>query len=139
MTIEDPTLRIGFALLMVIGGVGTALLVFTVLARVVIQYGLDQRAFSVKLFGVLPMVRIRYEDIVDVRVVSGFEATKLAWRYVYSTLRLGNRLTGKGVFITRKALFLKRIAITPDTPEQFVAEILNNARAAAKNAREGCL
>ena len=130
MVIDNPTLRIVVGVLIMLGAVGTALLIFTVLAPVLMQYRLDGRGVSVRLFGLVPIVRVKYENIVDARVVSASEGMKLVWCHVFSTLRLGNRFTRRGVFITCKAGLTFRVGITPADPDQFVAELMDRKAAA---------
>lgn len=81
------------------------------------------RGIEVCLLGLVPAIRIRFEDIIEVRPLS-FRGL-LPWSNTRSTgwLRLGMRFGSGGVLIRKKSGPFKNIVVTPDDIEAFVNEV----------------
>jgi hypothetical protein len=88
--------------------------------RFVYGYRLKNGNIQVTLFHVLPIYRIRIEDIETIRKAS-------AWRELGlfdSTLRMGNRLFGDAVLIGKRKGVVRRVVITPPDANAFVSQVL---------------
>ncbi|MDX2170990.1 MAG: hypothetical protein SF182_28230 [Deltaproteobacteria bacterium] len=132
MTIDNPTLRIAFAAGMVLAGIGVAWVVVPALFQLLIGYAVTDRGLTVRLFHLIPLIAIDGADIAEIKVISGTESVKVAWRHPFSLLRLGNRFTSRGVFIVRRTGVFRRVPITPRDPETFVARV-RACQAGARN------
>lgn len=97
-------------------------------ARYIVRYELGQQMLRIKLFGLLPVRRIKMEDIIEVKVISawtetlpfskGFECAFLCaerWpSYVFKK---------NGVFIRNKAGISRYLILSPKDPEDFTSKI----------------
>lgn len=88
-------------------------------ARRVYGYALTPGGVDVRLFGRVPVYRISTRDVEGV-VVWSPSLTDLT---ALDTLRLGNRIVGTAVVITRRRGFPRRFILTPDEPNAFVAAL----------------
>ena len=96
--------------------------IFTI-RRFVIQYRLTDYSISIRLFGLIPIYRIKLMDITETSCVSLRDLLpwkRLAWRVGGVFL---NRWTSTVVYIRAKRWFLFDILISPDDPEDFVAKL----------------
>jgi len=92
---------------------------FQFLGRYVMNYRLGKRYFLITLFYVIPILAIRYNKIAEVKYFPFKKALvpSMVWRF-------GNRLVGDCALITlRGYAIFKRIIISPNSVEQFIAEI----------------
>jgi hypothetical protein len=88
-------------------------------ARRIYGYALTSAGIEVRLFARFPVYRISLRSVE--RVV--FWSPSLSDLTAIGTLRLGNRLVGTAVVITRRRGFPRRIIITPDNPRAFAAAL----------------
>lgn len=89
---------------------------FQGIGRLFYNYKIEGNAVEFTALGGIPLKRISFNAIEDLREVSLKETLKPD----FSTLRLGNRLFGRIIEIRLKEGFFKRILITPDDPDKFV-------------------
>ena len=110
--------------------IGAAILVaiVIVLNRVLAGYRMAKDSFDVLLFGRLPIVRIRYVDIVGAEVVPMrhflFHANP------FRTVGLGNRMFVRHFVDIQRKGWLNHVMVTPPHPEAFVRELKQRAAAA---------
>lgn len=94
------------------------------LQRYCFNYCLTDDGMEFRLFGSLEIGCVPWTDIVDVRIAKKEEMEQ----YIEDIYRDGlqqrpNRLWGQRVLLKRRSGRAKMIAITPDNPESFVAEV----------------
>ena len=94
------------------------LLMFQLFGRYVLDYALDPDALSIRLFRTLRVMRIRYDDISEVRLQSG-----MGLAFSLFSLHLNNRLLGASLFLRKRGGIYHGVTLTPDNPESFVAEL----------------
>ena len=83
------------------------------------QYRLGDQRFEVKLFGLLPILRIRFSEISEARVMAGPELLN-----PWAGVRFGNRIfAARPVMIRKKRGLIRSLILTPLNPEEFVAEL----------------
>jgi len=91
-----------------------------VLLRYILTYKLSESSVDIVLLNILPIFRIRFDNIVRAEECSPFSPEALdplIWP-------LGNRLWGKCVLIVKRKGFRQRILLTPDNPKVFIEQIL---------------
>jgi hypothetical protein len=99
--------------------------------RIFISYKLTSRAIEVMLCNVIPLKRIPFADVKNVEIVSFKDFLPFVSVRSILTLRLGNRIFGKGVLVTQKSGLFRLSVLTPDNPEEFVRYVAENVRAHA--------
>lgn len=89
-----------------------------VLGKIFVIYVLSEEAIVLKYFRVLPLVKLKYKDLISIRRITPIEATALGNMSVFIS----------GVF--KPLVFIKygqrvtdTVVITPDNPDQFIAEV----------------
>ena len=92
--------------------------------RLVISYEVTQKGIGVLLLGIVPIVRVTYGEMAAAKLVSWNTVLSPRKLGPFATLRLGNRLIGRGVLITRTRGLFKQILISPTNPVKFVEEII---------------
>ena len=86
--------------------------------RYVFSYKLTQTGVDILLFGRIPIMRIPFDDIVEIRTV-GFPGC------LWIGTGLRNRAFGRTVLIRRLGgVFSNSVLITPDHADEFVREVL---------------
>lgn len=105
---------------------------FHVFGRYFMTYRLSDT--HLRIIGVFAFVSIAYKDITDIAVVP----PGTLWRVLLSfdMLRLGNRLWGRAVLIKRRSGLFRQLIITPDSADEFVAQI--KTRMGDKNNYAAC-
>ena len=86
--------------------------------RYIYDYEIEGDRIAVKLFSAIPVMRIRINDILEIRGCSFRELLMPSF-----ALRLGNRVWGKGVVIRKKRGLFRTVIMTPDNPAGFIEEI----------------
>ncbi|WP_247263462.1 MULTISPECIES: hypothetical protein [Pseudomonas] len=92
--------------------------VFQLCGRYLIVYKTTHESIKIEVFG-LPVMRIPYGRIQDVRRISGLESLKPGMR----TLRVGNRIVGGVVRVQKDRGAIRSVLVTPDDPDEFVATV----------------
>ena len=114
---------------------GIWVLIFYYIGRYIISYHIGERSFCIRLFHLLPVLMMHYDEIAEVRQISLAEALVTN---TFLTLRWGNRFRGDIVMITRKRWkFYKYLFITPDDAPQFVHEICGHIGPMKNNGTPG--
>jgi len=85
--------------------------------RLVLTYDLTDRGIDIVALRVVAVMRIPYRDIESIQAVSFRDSLRLD----PFVLRIGNRLVGETVVVSRKSGWFRRVLITPDDPSAFVA------------------
>ncbi len=134
-------------------GVAACALVFwyNVLWRLVIQYRVTDTAFSVRLFGRICLYRARLEDIWEARNITFTDAmlgrthgpseTQGVAGWLSIPLMIPNKIPTRLVLIRKRGGILRDIIITPDSPGEFLEELVasigkkKNANTASADAR----
>ena len=90
--------------------------------RFIYDYRLSDHAVEVLLFGLIPVWNLPFEEIQAIRKVSWRELGigRSAFRRM---LRVGNRLFGQSVLITRKRGWVLHVVVTPKDADGFVSRI----------------
>jgi hypothetical protein len=83
--------------------------------RFVYGYRIEDRDVAIVLFHVLPLYRIPFDNIEEIRKASLPELATGGF-----AMRLGNRLTWQGVLIVKRSGWPRRTVITPSDPDAFV-------------------
>lgn len=83
------------------------------------NYRVNNDRIEFLLFGQLPFFSILLTKDVEVNMVP----LKSTLRTDFSTLRLGNKIFGRVVEIKRGSGLFKRILITPDDADLFIADV----------------
>ena len=100
------------------------ILFIQVAGRYVLNYKVRETGVDVLVLGVIPVKRIPFKNVAEIREVSWRETCRLNEDSLF-TLRIGNRLFGRGVLIRQKRWILRKIILmTPDKPDEFVREVL---------------
>jgi hypothetical protein len=101
---------------------GIATLFFVGLAllplRYIYNYKIEGDRIAVKLFSTMTVMRIRIDDILEIRQCSSRELLMPSF-----ALRLGNRLWGEAVVIRKRRGLFRAIIMTPDNAAGFVEEV----------------
>jgi hypothetical protein len=92
---------------------------FQGIGRYFYNYRVNKDRIEFLLFGQLPFMNITLTKDVIVAEVP----IKSTLFPDFSTLRLGNKVSGRVVEIKREHGFFKRILITPDDTDAFIADI----------------
>lgn len=100
----------------------TALL-FQYGGRYVYNYKIRERSIEIKLFGKIPLKRILFNNIAEIRRTSYRETSPFKIAEMFSTLRFGNRIWGEIVLVRQKKGFIKIVLITPDNADVFIHEV----------------
>jgi hypothetical protein len=95
-------------------------IVFQYTARYVYNYRVNDSGIKIVVLGTLPIIRMPFSDIIEIRKISLKEAL-LANEF--STLRFGNRILGDIVLIRKSKGLFKTIIITPDNSEMFINDV----------------
>lgn len=97
----------------VVGGATVQLLL-----RHIFRYQISSKAIRGLLFGSLPLFSVPLDDVIEVRRCAAREVivTPLAWRW-------GNRIWGSAVLIVRRHGIIRKIFLSPDAPDTFVADV----------------
>ena len=99
--------------------VATALVALVVLClRFIYDYRINDRAIEVLLFRLIPLYRLPFDNIESIKKISLREAGLGGF-----TIRLGNRIMGARLLITKKRGLFKKIIITPDKIDEFINEL----------------
>ena len=93
--------------------------IFGLLRHRLITYRFRDSDFQVAAFGLIPIKVITYKSVAEVREINFIDTFRLS----APPLALGNRLTNKCVLVRRSSGLFKNVIVTPDTPEQFVADL----------------
>ena len=93
-------------------------LTFQCAGRYVYNYQVTDRGIEIVLFGKLPIKRIPFSNIAEVRM--GPTAREML---PFKGIAVGNRVWGQTVLVRQKTGLVKRLFITPDNPEQFVRKV----------------
>ncbi len=99
------------------------------IGRYIINYQIRDTAIEIVYFGIIPIMRIPYNNIAEIRKVTFIEASLM-----FFPLRFGNRFWGTIVAVRKKKGILKIIVITPDNPDRFISETLQHL---PKEAHDG--
>jgi hypothetical protein len=103
--------------------------------RYIVNYRLTPTAVLVLVFGIIPIMRLAYKDISEVRIVRVSDL----WRQpllMFGAVMAGNRfITRAGLVVCRENKLLNLVIITPDNPEEFAREIMSNKRESALKER----
>jgi hypothetical protein len=92
-------------------------------ARYIITYRLADGMIQVLFFGIIPVFVMFISAIIAVRRVSALEIFSNPILLVFAT-KLGNRLwTNQPVLIRYRPWLNRYVIITPDNPDEFVAEV----------------
>jgi len=110
-------------LIIVGGGVVTVLgiLAYLYALRYIVQYRSDNTYLRIKLFGVIPVRRIRIQDIVEIQPLSlspfrrDFRAAPI-WAETWPSYIF----TRTGVMIRKRSGFSRRLILTPRDPDEFM-------------------
>ncbi len=105
-----------------------------VVLRWMIEYRRDPDAVRVVVFRRFPIVTIPYHAIVEVRRVSSDEVLVPRSGVMLAAIRVGNRWTREAVLIVRRKGLRRGVVITPERPDEFVADV--RARAVHLRAEE---
>jgi hypothetical protein len=106
--------------LLILVAVPLLLVFFEIGYRYILTYRLTDTSVLIVLFGLLPVFRVRYDSIEEVKMIPFSEFWKAAFKYQH-VLKFGNRILGGGVLIRRKRKF--PVMISPDDAEEFVREV----------------
>lgn len=90
--------------------------------RFIYGYSIEEHSLNIKLFRTFSIYKIPFRDIIDIRRAKFSDLTPLKNLRSLFILRLGNRIWGNEVIITRKSLS-KQVVITPDDAEAFVRDV----------------
>ncbi len=106
------------------------LLIFTILLvqftmRYIYNYQIRDTAIEIVLFGKIPIRRIPYNNIAEIRKLP-FKVVLPLSIEMFSALSFGNRVWGTGVLVRKKKGMIKQILITPDNPDRFIFETLQH-------------
>ena len=93
-------------------------LVFQFAGRHVYNYRVTDRGVEIVLFGKLPIKRVPFNNIAEVRV-----APTVTEMLPFKGIAFGNRVWGRAVLVRQKRGLIRRLFITPDDPEQFVRKV----------------
>ena len=88
------------------------------------DYAVSDSGVILLLFNKIPVWTIRYESIMDVRLVGFLESGIGGF-----SLRLGSRLVPPYVLIVKKG-GVKKVIITPKEPELFIGKVISKIRQA---------
>jgi hypothetical protein len=88
------------------------------------NYKVRETCIEIALFGKVPLKRMKFNNITEIRKTS-FKET-LPWKSseMYFALRFGNRVWGNMVLVRQKKALIKTILISPDNPDRFIHEVL---------------
>jgi len=96
----------------------------------VYNYRITDVGISIVFFGTIPVMRIYFTDIIQIKKLSYIELlpfNKKTNHGALSALKFGNRLWGETVLIRKyKGLFFKTIVITPDHADNFISEVMRH-------------
>ncbi len=92
---------------------------FQLFARYLYNYKLTDDSIQLIALGAVPVMRIRFADISDVREVS-FGQTLKSGPF---TLRLGNRIIGGFVLVRKRKGLIRSVVLTPDDVPDFLRQI----------------
>jgi len=107
------------SLILILGIVAVVVFVLQYMWRYVFSYKLTQTSVDILLFGRIPIMRIPFDDIVEIRTV-GFPGCLWA-----GMTGLRNRAFGRTVLIRRRGgVFSNSVLIAPDHADEFVREVL---------------
>jgi len=84
------------------------------------KYELTDLGLVVSLFGVLKVATIPYGNVTRVRVIHSWEVSGAGWW----PLLLKSRFSLDVVLINVEVGFFRSIVITPESPQDFVEELL---------------
>jgi hypothetical protein len=107
---------------------GALLVMFVVaanyLAPLVFKYRFTDAGFETRAFRVIPIVRIPFASIIEVRIVNAREIWFPSSLEMFNAARAGNRLFVRRAVVIRRATGLRRlVVVTPSNPGAFVQHI----------------
>jgi hypothetical protein len=121
MVLESPDRAMKIAIFIVIavvvGSVGTALLIQFVL-RYIYTYDIYDERVRVLLFSVVPIFWVPISEIREAKYFYAHFFLRPFW-----ALRFGNRLWGEGVILRKRRGLIRSIIITPEDARSFIEEI----------------
>jgi hypothetical protein len=85
------------------------------------EYLITREAFEVRLFGFVPIYRLKKESIVAAHLGHGLRALEFG-SHPLNTITMGNRLRRDWVLL-EKRWWPRFLGITPKDPEAFVGQI----------------
>ena len=112
-------------LLTLIGGTALAACLYQFALQSIIRYKLTSASIAVRICGLIPVCRIKLEDVIEVRKIRLADWFKLGFREWINCVNLTNRLFGHHVLITRNGGFFtaRNVIITPDDPDGFIDQV----------------
>ena len=102
--------------------ISTALL-FQYAGRYAYNYKIREAGIEIALFGKIPMKRIHFNNIVEIRKTSFKETLPFKSAEMFSALRFGNRIWGEIVLVRQKEGITKIVLISPDNADGFIHEV----------------
>lgn len=96
-------------------------MMFQVISRYIYNYKISKNSIKIVLFGKIPLFRIPFSNIMEIRKISFKEA--LSNDEYFLALRFGNRMWGECVLIRKKKGLFKVILITPDKADEFISKV----------------
>jgi hypothetical protein len=100
--------------------------------RHIYGYRITASGVAIMLFGTIPVWRVPFRDIAEVRKTSWSQTWPFRSLAMFSALRLGNRVWGPIILIRRKTRGLRIILVTPDRPDEFINEARQHLYSAAQ-------
>lgn len=105
----------------ILGGIIWAIIGFHFIGRHYYNYKLANDALYIKPLGLFKLIKIRYSDIEEVKIIP---MSKAILYFFLIHIRFGYKLWGEGaIMIKRKTGFSRLIIITPEYPKVFIEEI----------------
>lgn len=111
-------LVIVFLLLIII----TALL-FQYAGHYAYNYKIREAGIEIALFGKIPLKRILFCNIAEIKKISYKETLPFKSAEMFSALRFGNRILGEIVLVRQKKGITKIVLLTPDNANIFIHEV----------------
>jgi hypothetical protein len=99
---------------------------FQFLYRYIASYRLTETSIQFVMFRVVPVMRIRYADIAEIREVSWRQILIVQLRELLRLrfpLGLGNRVIGRAVQVQKRRGVFRAIFITPDDVPAFLQQV----------------
>ena len=102
--------------------IASAVVLFLIFKGGLFVYRTTDKRLEVVLLGIIPLVRVPFEDIEEIRKGSPRDFLH-AKEFNYSPVNLRSRLFGQTVIVRRKKGILRAILITPRDVDGFVAAV----------------
>ena len=103
--------------------IACVVLLFQYAGRYVYNYEIKETGVEIVLFGKIPLKRMDFNNIVEIRKTTYKETMPFKNAEMFSTLRFGNRIWGDIVLVRLKKGFVKAVLITPDNADRFINDV----------------